>query len=167
MSIENLKVNDPFAFPSNTQAITGTTLLHFKSKPLLRSTQKQLSRIPNPPRSLFMSIENLKVNDPFADDVGDTQPKNYVHIRIQQRNGRKTLTTVQGLSKEYSPKALLKAFKKEYACNGTIIQDKDMGEVIQLQGDHRTKVMDFLTDKGSDKMGKYALAKENIKIHGF
>ncbi|PUU75664.1 translation initiation factor SUI1 [Tuber borchii] len=114
-----------------------------------------------------MSIENLKVNDPFADDVGDTQPKNYVHIRIQQRNGRKTLTTVQGLPKEYSPKALLKAFKKEYACNGTIIQDKDMGEVIQLQGDHRTKVMDFLTDKGSDKMGKYALAKENIKVSHF
>jgi len=39
--------------------------------------------------------------------------------------------------------------------------------VIQLQGDHRTKVMDFLTDKGSDKMGKYALAKENIKVSHF
>ena len=53
------------------------------------------------------------------------------------------------------------------ACNGTIIQDKDMGEVIQLQGDHRTKVMDFLTDKDKDKMGKYALQKDHIKIHGF
>lgn len=105
-----------------------------------------------------------------------------------ERNGRKTLTTVQGLSKDYDPKALLKAFKKEYgmsdikhatsrelsadlrvpaACNGTIIQDKDMGEVIQLQGDHRTKVMDFLTDKDKDKMGKYALQKDHIKIHGF
>lgn len=111
-----------------------------------------------------------------------------------ERNGRKTLTTVQGLSKDYNPKALLKAFKKEYgkcnslafrfgiflldllvhladlfslslsACNGTIIQDKDMGEVIQLQGDHRTKVMDFLTDKDKDKMGKYALPKDNIKV---
>ena len=39
--------------------------------------------------------------------------------------------------------------------------------MIQLQGDHRTKVMDFLTDKGSDKMGKYALAKENIKVSHF
>lgn len=50
------------------------------------------------------------------------------------------------------------------ACNGTIIQDKDMGEVIQLQGDHRTKVMDFLTDKGKDKMGKHALEKENVQV---
>ena len=39
-----------------------------------------------------------------------------------------------------------------------------MGEVIQLQGDHRTKVMDFLTDKDKDKMGKYALDKANIKV---
>jgi len=112
-----------------------------------------------------MSIENLKVNDPFADDVGDTPAKNYVHIRIQQRNGRKTLTTVQGLAKDYSPKAFLKAFKKEFACNGTIIQDPDMGEVIQLQGDHRTKVMGFITNK--EKMGKYAIPKDLIKIHGF
>ena len=44
--------------------------------------------------------------DPFADegdplgnsnDVGSQQ--NYIHIRIQQRNGRKTLTTLQGLPK--------------------------------------------------------------------
>lgn len=33
-------------------------------------------------------------------------------IRIQQRNGRKTLTTVQGLPSEYDQKKLLKAFKK-------------------------------------------------------
>ena len=28
-----------------------------------------------------------------------SQVQNYVHIRIQQRNGRKTLTTLQGLPK--------------------------------------------------------------------
>ncbi len=46
------------------------------------------------------------LSDPFADegdplgdnkDVGSSQ--NYIHIRIQQRNGRKTLTTLQGLPK--------------------------------------------------------------------
>lgn len=48
--------------------------------------------------------------DPFAEeadpldgtqDVGSQQ--NYIHIRIQQRNGRKTLTTLQGLPKGASP----------------------------------------------------------------
>lgn len=48
------------------------------------------------------------------------------------------------------------------ACNGTIIQDPDMGEVIQLQGDHRTKVMGFITSK--EKMGKYAIPKDLIKV---
>lgn len=39
---------------------------------------------------------------------------NHIHIRIQQRNGRKTITTLQGVPKEYDPKKLLKAFKSEH-----------------------------------------------------
>jgi hypothetical protein len=35
----------------------------------------------------------------------------HIHIRIQQRNGRKTITTLQGVPTEYDPKKLLKAFK--------------------------------------------------------
>ena len=84
------------------------------------------------------SLTPASLLDPFADegdplggnqDVGSTQ--NYLHIRIQQRNGRKTLTTLQGLPKgelavgfvvmqflslvtEYDPKKLLKAFKKVF-----------------------------------------------------
>ena len=75
-----------------------------------------------------MSIQNLASYDPFA-DVGDdpsapgsgaksgasaaaaatetdaieakkkAPQDRYIHIRIQQRNGRKTLTTLQGLPK--------------------------------------------------------------------
>lgn len=61
-----------------------------------------------------MNIQNLSSYDPFA-DTGDsannpgqetdskksqqTQQEKYIHIRVQQRNGRKTLTTVQGLPK--------------------------------------------------------------------
>jgi translation initiation factor SUI1 len=33
------------------------------------------------------------------------------------------------------------------ACNGTIVVDQDMGEVIQLQGDQRKDVQEFLTSK--------------------
>lgn len=33
------------------------------------------------------------------------------------------------------------------ACNGTIVVDSEMGEVIQLQGDQRKDVQEFLTDK--------------------
>jgi len=113
-----------------------------------------------------MSVQNLNSYDPFADegdplgdsgDVGSQQ--NYIHIRIQQRNGRKTLTTLQGLPKEYDPKKLLKAFKKEFACNGTLVDDEELGQVIQLQGDQRLKISTFLTQEG--------IPKSLIQLHGF
>ncbi|KAG6865028.1 Eukaryotic translation initiation factor eIF-1 [Blastosporella zonata] len=68
-----------------------------------------------------MSVQNLNTFDPFADEgetLGDSQDvgstADYIHIRIQQRNGRKTLTTLQGLPKQYDSKKILKAFKKVY-----------------------------------------------------
>jgi translation initiation factor 1 len=112
-------------------------------------------------------IENLKSFDPFAeadDDPGDTkQSQNYIHIRLQQRNGRKTLTTVQGLPKKFDQKKILKVIKKKFACNGTIVNDSEMGEVIQLQGDQRKEVQKFLIDK---KEG-LELDDKTIKLHGF
>ncbi|KAL8661372.1 MAG: hypothetical protein Q9202_005674 [Teloschistes flavicans] len=111
-----------------------------------------------------MSIENLKTFDPFAEadeDTGETkQSQNYIHIRIQQRNGRKTLTTVQGLPKKFDQKKILKVIKKKFACNGTIVNDTEMGEVIQLQGDQRKDVQEFLVDK---KEG-LALDAKTIKV---
>ena len=82
-------------------------------------------------------FENLKAYNPFDDTTGDddTGPgdQGLVHIRIQQRNGRKTLTTVQGLSSEYDFKKIVKVAKKEFACNGTVVEHSEYGEVIQLQ----------------------------------
>lgn len=49
------------------------------------------------------------------------------------------------------------------ACNGTIVPDTEMGEVIQLQGDQRRDVMLFLTNP-EEGLG---LAEKTIKIHGF
>ena len=113
-----------------------------------------------------MRVQNLNTFDPFADEgdpLADTQDvgstTDYIHIRIQQRNGRKTLTTLQGLPKQYDPKKLLKAFKKEFACNGTLVEDEKMGQVIQLQGDQRAKISNFLVENGLDK--------STIKVHGF
>ncbi|KAI9204404.1 translation initiation factor SUI1 [Polychytrium aggregatum] len=105
---------------------------------------------------------SLAAYDPFADtgENSELSVEGYIHIRIQQRNGRKTLTTVQGLPAELDQKLVLKAFKKEFACNGTVVQDEDLGEVIQLQGDHRVKVQQFLVAQG-------IVTKDKVKIHGF
>ena len=70
--------------------------------------------------------------DPFADANAENSgagTKEYVHVRVQQRNGRKSLTTVQGLKKEYSYSKILKDLKKEFCCNGTVVQDPELGQV--------------------------------------
>ena len=86
-------------------------------------------------------FENLKAYNPFDDTTGDDDAgpgdQGLVHIRIQQRNGRKTLTTVQGLSSEYDFKKIVKVAKKEFACNGTVVEHSEYGEVIQLQVNKR------------------------------
>ncbi|KAK4744108.1 hypothetical protein SAY87_010420 [Trapa incisa] len=100
--------------------------------------------------------------DPFAESKESGAPgaKEYVHIRIQQRNGKKSLTTVQGLKKDYSYEKILKDLKKEFCCNGNVVQDKELGKIIQLQGDQRKNVSHFLVQAGLVK-------KDHIKIHGF
>lgn len=118
------------------------------------TTESSASKTPTAGSS---RVQNLATYDPFADaeddELADTQgavskstrAPEYVHIRIQQRNGRKTLTTVQGVPNEYDPKKLLKHFKKEYACNGTLVDDEE-GQVIQLQGDQRAKISQTLIE---------------------
>ncbi|KAK9046310.1 hypothetical protein V6N11_052202 [Hibiscus sabdariffa] len=114
----------------------------------------------------FMSVLDVQIPsafDPFADANAEDAcigAKDYVHIRIQQRNGRKSLTTVQGLKKEFSYNKILKDLKKEFCCNGTVVQDPELGKVIQLQGDQRKNVCTFLIQAGIAK-------KDSIKIHGF
>ncbi len=83
-----------------------------------------------------------------------------VDIRIQQRNGRKTITTLQGLPSEFDLKMILREFKKDFACNGTIVTDPTLGEVIQLNGDQRDKIRSFL-------IREKIAANDIIKVHGF
>ena len=66
-------------------------------------------------RQLNLSFLFCIIADPFADAAKgdeDAVQDGLVHIRIQQRNGRKTLTTVQGLSKEYDLKKIVRSCKK-------------------------------------------------------
>jgi len=67
---------------------------------------------------------------------------------------------VAGLADDLDIKRICKAFKKNFSCNGAVQKDEEAGEVIQLSGDQRTKVMEFLKDQeicqGND-----------IVLHGF
>jgi translation initiation factor 1 len=80
-----------------------------------------------------------------------------VHIRVQQRNGRKSVTTVQGLNPALNFERVNREFMKRWGCNGTVIDDKAAGKVIQLQGNWSENVKQFLMEE--------RLANEPIYIH--
>ena len=54
----------------------------------------------------------------------------------------------------------MKAFKKKFACNSTGIEHPEYGEVIQLQGDQRKNICQFLVEIGLTK-------DDQLKVHGF
>nr|UXY87159.1 translation factor sui1 [Cryptomonas sp.] len=84
---------------------------------------------------------------------------NVIHIRLQQRNGRKSITTIQGLNSELDFEKINKALKKDFCCNGCVIEDSELGIIVQLQGDQRNNILKFLIREG--------IAMEKmIKIHG-
>ena len=79
---------------------------------------------PQPPRA-DPAASAPPAADPFADEIDagpaavDAKKKGKegaegfaVHVRMQQRNGRKSLTTVQGLPEAFDYKKVLKALKK-------------------------------------------------------
>ena len=88
-----------------------------------------------------MDLSNLGTVDPFADldaaadEAAEKKKKkkkpkdedadlgggkgDLIHIRVQQRNGRKCITTIQGLDAALDLKKILKAIKKDQCCNGS------------------------------------------------
>ena len=107
-----------------------------------------------------MPIINSKVEDlllkpdPFL-EVTDSKVIAPVHIRNRQRSGKKTLTTIEGLSPDLDLNQILRALRKQFKTNGTLLNKT----IIQLQGDCRQGVAEFLIQRE-------IVPKEKIIIHG-
>lgn len=107
------------------------------------------------------TILNTNTFDPFKKI--DNNNKDIVHIRVQQRNGKKCITIVSGLvDSEMLPlKKLAKKLRKKMNCSAVVINDKENDEkIIQLSGDKRNDVKDYLV--------KYQIVDDDqIKMHGY
>lgn len=101
--------------------------------------------------------------DPFKDEAFTSLTKSKIHIRVQQRNGRKCITTIQGLEDDLDTKRICKAMKGAFNCNGNVIADEENGDVIQLQGDQRENSRQWLIEQ--EIIGQNE--KDCIVIHGF
>ena len=67
-----------------------------------------------------------------------------IHIRVQQRNGKKSITSIEGFAEDLDLKRICKDMRKKFNCNGNVIEDEDAGEIIQLQGDQRDNVKNWI-----------------------
>ena len=106
-----------------------------------------------------MNITNFDKIDAFEEasqQGGNSVP---VHVRIQARNRRKCILTVQGLDDDLDLKKICKFLRKHLKCNGAVVTDKTHGDIIQLQGDHRETVKKFLVDNE-------ICTSEQVIIHG-
>ncbi|OMO83487.1 Translation initiation factor SUI1 [Corchorus capsularis] len=124
---------------------------------------------------------NNNINDPDVEVATSFDPcaeaaeffgatnKNYVHIRVQQRNGKKCVTTVSGINQDFNFEKIVKEMKRDLFCNGHVVEDKELGKIIQLQGDQRLKVRDFLCPPPpkDPKKKPPIVEKELIKMHGY
>eukprot|EP01103_Thecamoeba_quadrilineata_P010064 TRINITY_DN2079_c0_g1_i1.p1 TRINITY_DN2079_c0_g1~~TRINITY_DN2079_c0_g1_i1.p1 ORF type:complete len:121 (-),score=7.34 TRINITY_DN2079_c0_g1_i1:28-390(-) len=113
---------------------------------------------------VFVSSSNsFTLIDPFSDSFGDKEnvQSNSVHIRIFQRNARKRITNIEGLSEKLDLNRILKTLRKQLCCNGCLLEDDpDRGIMIQLQGEHRQEVASFL-------VSEEICEKNQIVIHGY
>lgn len=80
------------------------------------------------------------------DILHNIEKKNIIHIRIQSRNSKKSITSITGLDKDLDFKKLCKYMKKNFKCNGSISENELHGKVLVLQGDKREDSYNFLVD---------------------
>jgi translation initiation factor 1 len=75
----------------------------------------------------------------------ETIAKEEEKIKVSSSKKRfgKTVTTIEGISKDVDIKNVLRELKTKLACGGTV-----KNGTIELQGDHRKKIKDILIKLG-------------------
>jgi len=92
---------------------------------------------------------------------GEKRPISEIHIRIQQRNGKKCLTLIGGLASDLDLKKILRVMKKTFQTSGAVIKDDKEQDILQLAGDHRERVKKFMV-----KYKVWEYPDPEIRIHG-
>jgi len=87
---------------------------------------------------------------------------NKIHLRVQQQ-GRRYLTIIQDLDNDLDFKRICKDMRKKFSCNGNVVNDTDLGEIIQLQGDQRDNVKEWLL--ANEILTANSI--DRLVIHGF
>ena len=103
---------------------------------------------------------NHEVCDPSIDLLDSVKTENQkIHIRIKQRNRKKSNTFIEGLSNDFDLAKILQQMKQTMHCNGAV-QKVDNITAIQLFGDQRILAKKFLVDNS-------IVTEAEIVMHGY
>jgi translation initiation factor 1 len=109
--------------------------------------------------SIVFLNQNLDFDIISIGTPSTTTKQQQIHLRLQMRNARKSITIVQGIAPE-DAKVMVRYLRKTLSTNGNICKDDDDNIIVQFQGDKRAEIKKYLID---NSLGD----AENIKIHGF
>ena len=99
---------------------------------------------------------NEDLNNPIdVIDSSITSAGQKIHIRIKQRNGRKSTTTVEGLV-NVKMQLIVQEMKNKFHCNGSLQSDGN----IMLFGDQRKQAKQYLVENS-------IATESNIVVHGY
>ena len=107
-----------------------------------------------------MDVPRRKM-DPFT--MLDSEIRSQkIHIRVQQM-GKKWITTIDGMDDDLDLKRISRAMKKSLHCSVSVSKTRDDVEIIQLQGDQREHLREWLI--ANEVLGEKE-ATERLMIHG-
>jgi translation initiation factor 1 len=98
----------------------------------------------------------------FGSDPFGSERIGKIHVRVQQM-GRKWITTIDGLDDDLDLKRIARAMKKTLHCSVIVVSNEEEEEVIQLQGDQREFIKEWLV---VNEVLSEKEAKERMVIHG-
>ena len=79
-----------------------------------------------------------------------------ISLRITKRNAKKCVTSIVGLQGDSeSLKTICKDLKRKLHCQGSITNDEEFGTVIDLTGDQRSGIVQYLVDTGICKIDSF------------
>lgn len=110
----------------------------------------------------FFAPDFSQFDKPFASPALEIQ-KGKIHLRFT-KTGPRAITVIQGLDEDLDQHRIAKAMKKKFNCATTVQKDKDGSEIIQLQGDQRFAIRDWLVRK---EILTQKESQERLVLHGF
>lgn len=154
----NIMISSRKQTKQQTTTVTSTEVQQTKSEAQLvapsGSSQKKKMKVTKPDigRTLddleafpFGNVDVAAELDDFL--TGKRIDNSKVSLRLTMGKGRKQVTSIIGIDKDII-KDLCKTLRKEFHCGGSISEDENYGSVIDLKGDQRVAVVEYLGKHG-------------------